>query len=64
MMNPSHYIRDNFHPADRLAVVCKNSHGLAQRIVTAGELASSHLQAWMTTENGRGANIYILKVSQ
>ncbi len=55
------YIRDNFEPSDRLAVVIKGdaARGLIQRIVTADQLAGPQFQAWLRHENARGNNIYI-----
>ena len=55
------YIRDNFQPEDRLAVVIKNSQAnqLVQRIVTAEHLTMPRYQAWLRFENARGGDIYI-----
>jgi len=55
------YIRDNFHPGDRLAVVIKREqgNGLIQRIATAEQLAGSRFQAWLRFENVHGANVYL-----
>jgi hypothetical protein len=53
------YIRDNFHPEDRLALVIKNSDRLVQRIATAEQLAGPRFQAWLRFENARGGNIYV-----
>jgi len=52
------YIRENFHPDDRLAVVCKRDR-VQQRIVTAEELSSQHFQSLLKIENSRGANVYV-----
>jgi RepB DNA-primase N-terminal domain len=55
------YIKDNFHPGDRLAVVIKRqqNHELVQRLVTAELLAGSRFQAWLRFENARGGNVYL-----
>jgi hypothetical protein len=53
------YIRDNFRPEDRLAVVVKNSARFFQRIATAEQLAGARHQAWLRIENARGGNVYI-----
>ena len=50
------YIKDNFHPDDWLAVICKRDR-VQQRIVTADELLS--LYGWLRIENQKGANIYV-----
>jgi len=50
------YIRDNFHPDDRLAVICKRDR-VQQLIVTAAELLN--LYGWLRIENQKGANIYV-----
>jgi hypothetical protein len=53
------YIRENFQPADRLAVVIKNNERLIQRIATAEQIATRRFQAWLRYENAHGGNIYI-----
>jgi hypothetical protein len=56
------YIRDNFQPDDRLAVVIKREqkNELVQRIATAKQLAGPRFQAWLRFENAaRGANVYL-----
>jgi hypothetical protein len=53
------YIRDNFRPEDRLALVIKNSDRLVQRIATAEQLAGPRFQSWIRLENVRGGNIYV-----
>jgi hypothetical protein len=53
------YIRDNFRPDDRVAVVVKSGERFFQRIATAEQLAGACYQAWLRIENARGGNIYI-----
>ncbi len=53
------YIRDNFQPDDRLAVVIKNRQEVIQRIATAAKIASEPYQAWLRFHNAHGADIYI-----
>ena len=53
------YIRDNFYPQDRLAVVIKNGDRLVQRIAEAEQLAGPCFQSWFRLENARGGDIYI-----
>lgn len=55
------YIKDNFQPDDRLAVVIKSSsqNRLVQRICTAEQLAGFRFQAWLRFENARGGDIYV-----
>ena len=47
------YIKDNFEPSDRLAVVIKRRQkdGIVQRLVTAEQLAGPRFQAWLRFEN-------------
>src|SRR5947208_13913179 len=55
------YIKDNFEPSDRLAVVIKRRHKdeIVQRLVTAEQLAGPRFQAWLRFENARGGNVYL-----
>ncbi len=54
------YIRDNFAPQDRLAIVIKfQQHGLVQRIATAEKLAMPRFQAWLRRANAHGGDVYI-----
>jgi hypothetical protein len=55
------YIRRNFQPADRIAVLVLNREAgtKTQRVITAEMLATGRWQAWLRGENARGANIYI-----
>jgi len=58
---PVRYIRDNFRPDDRLAVVIidKQTHRTVQRISTADRIASPEFQAWLRHENASRREIYI-----
>jgi RepB DNA-primase N-terminal domain len=55
------YIRRNFEPNDRIAVLVLNrdTGRKVQRVTTAEKLASESWQAWLRHENAQGANIYI-----
>jgi hypothetical protein len=55
------YIRRNFEPSDRIAVLVLNREAdrKVQRVTTAENLASERWQAWLRGENARGANVYI-----
>ncbi len=58
---PKEYIRANYEPSDRLAVVILDrEHGKAvQRIATAQAIASPKFQAWLRYKNASGSDIYI-----
>src|SRR5438132_76352 len=51
------YIKDNFGPSDRLAVVIKRRQKDVQRLVTAEQLAGPRFQAWLKFENAHGGNV-------
>ena len=55
------YIKDNFEPQDRLAVVIKyrGKEGLVQRIASAEKIAAPPFQAWLRYENLRNWNVYV-----
>ena len=55
------YIRANFREEDRLAVVLvhKRSGHVAQRIGTAGRIASDQFQAWLRYMNREKNEVYI-----
>ena len=54
------FIRDNFEPKDRLAVVILNKQTAAvtQRLARAEQIVTPHFQAWLRFENSRQADIY------
>ncbi|MCC6589076.1 MAG: hypothetical protein IT168_20430 [Bryobacterales bacterium] len=54
------YLRDNFDPQDRLAVVLinKRSGSVVQRLATAGQIASAEFQAWLRYQNAQKADVY------
>lgn len=59
---PSEYIRDNFQPADRVAVLVRNPKcgQTMQRISTAETIAAAQFQDWMRYKNERdGSDIYV-----
>lgn len=60
-ITPEEYIRENFEPSDRIAVLVLNreSGRRVQRVVTALALASESWQRWLRAENAQGADIYI-----
>lgn len=55
------FIRRNFEPSDRIAVLVLNrdTDRKVQRVTTVENLASERWQAWLRSENARGANVYI-----
>ena len=60
-MTPEEYLRQNFEPADRLAVVVihRKEGKVLQRVETAEAIASPKYQAWLRHENAQGSDIYI-----
>jgi hypothetical protein len=57
----SRFIRDNFEPGDRLAVVLieRRSAGVTQRIAPARRIASPEFQAWLKDRNRMGADVFV-----
>jgi hypothetical protein len=55
------YIRGNFQPADRIAILLRsrNRGDVIQRITTAEKIASPEFQAWLAFKNLEGFDIYI-----
>jgi hypothetical protein len=54
------YIKDNYEPDDRLAVVIKRVAGqVIQRINTAERIAAVDFQRWLRFENVHGGNVYM-----
>jgi hypothetical protein len=55
------YIRGNFQPADRIAILLRsrNRGEVIQRITTAEKIASPEFQAWLAFKNLEGFDIYI-----
>src|SRR5438552_2790689 len=55
------YIRDNFRPDDRLAVVLlnKRTNSVIQRLAEAERIAAMHFQSWLRYENGQRYEVYI-----
>jgi hypothetical protein len=55
------YIRQNFEPSDRLAVVIINrdERNVVQRVDMAQTIATPKYQAWLRHENAHGSDIYI-----
>lgn len=55
------YIKQNYDPDDRLAVIIKNQNKdqVIQRIDTARNIASPDFQKWLRFHNVRGGNVYV-----
>ena len=60
-ITPDEYIKSNYEPKDRLAVVVLNrAQGeTIQRIATAEVIASHRFQAWLRHKNAHGSDIYV-----
>jgi hypothetical protein len=59
---PAEYIRANFHPADRIAVLARNRHRgeTIQRISTVDKITGSSFQDWMRFKNDKdGCDVYV-----
>jgi hypothetical protein len=57
----SRFIRDNFNPEDRLAVVLidRGSGSVTQRIASARQIASLEFQGWLESENRSGRDVFV-----
>jgi hypothetical protein len=55
------YIKDNFEPSDRIAILVLNrqTRESRQRITTAEKASSSEFQAWLRHRSARGDEIYV-----
>lgn len=55
------YIRENFRPDDRIAVVLldRRSGGAVQRVAAAKKIADESFQAWLRHMNARGWEVYV-----
>ena len=61
-MGPAEYIRANFEPSDRIAVLVRNPKRgeTTQRISTTAKVADTPFQEWMRYKNGHdGCDIYV-----
>src|SRR5258708_14028681 len=58
---PARYIRENFKPEDRVAVVIidRQTHRTIQRVATADRVARPEFQAWLRHHNASRNEIYI-----
>ena len=58
---PAQYLRDNFRPDDRLAIVLiqKEIHRVVQRIATTEKIAARGFQAWLRHENAQRCEVYV-----
>lgn len=59
--NASRYIRDEFEPDDRLAIVLidRRSGSVIQRIAPAQQIASPEFQNWLHERNHVGADVFV-----
>jgi hypothetical protein len=60
--SPAEYIRANFHPTDRIAILVRNRERseTIQRISTVGKLVAASFQDWMRYKNERDScDIYV-----
>jgi hypothetical protein len=55
------YIRENFEPGDRLAIVIlnKRTNAVMQRVASADKIASTDFQAWLRYQNAQTCEIYV-----
>jgi len=60
-VSPSEYLRDNFSPSDRIAILVLNRtrRETTQRITSAEKAGSSGFQAWLKYKNANGSDIYV-----
>jgi len=58
---PARYIRENFRPEDRVAVVIidRQTHRTIQRVATADRVARPEFQAWLRHQNASRNEIYV-----
>lgn len=56
----SRFVRDNFEPKDRLAIVIVNKRtaSVVQHLASAEQIASPEFQAWLRYQNAQKADIY------
>src|SRR5512133_103672 len=57
----SNYIRENFDPTDRLAIVLLNKRtgAVMQRVASAEKIAAPDFQAWLRHQNAQGHEVYV-----
>jgi hypothetical protein len=58
---PARYLRENFRPDDRLAIVLiqRETRRVVQRIATAEKIAAPGFQAWLRHENAQRCEVYV-----
>lgn len=58
---PVRYIRENFRPEDRLAIVLiqKETNRVVQRVATAGRITQPKFQAWLRHANASHYEVYL-----
>lgn len=56
-----HYLRDNFEPSDRLAIVLldKRNGAVIQRLAATDQIAAQEFQAWLRHKNAQGYEVYV-----
>jgi hypothetical protein len=61
VVGASEYVRQNYEPVDRLAIVIRNrvTGQTIQRLASAEKIASGEFQSWLRYKNARGGDIYI-----
>ena len=57
----AHYLRSNFEPGDRLAVVLvhKRTGAVLQRLATSEQIAAPDFQAWLRHKNAQEHEVYV-----
>jgi hypothetical protein len=60
-LDAARYIRENFDPGDRLAVIVlnKRTDNVIQRITSAEKIAAPDFQAWLRQQNRQRSEIYL-----
>ncbi len=58
---PIRYLRENFQPGDRIAVVLiqKQTHKVIQRIASVDKIAGGEFQAWLPHANASHFEVYV-----
>ena len=59
-VSPAEYIRENFRPSDRLAILLRNRAHTVQRIVTAARITEPSFKQWLHDKNDKESyDVYI-----
>ena len=58
---PIRYLRENFQPGDRIAVVLvqKQTHKVIQRIASVDKIGEREFQAWLRHANANKYEVYV-----